>query len=79
MNENWIRIDSTRTKTTFFVNKNNINGIAISPEKPTEFSIICCGDEEASFFCFGSVEERNQKLNEILGVKPITEPTENNN
>ena len=50
----------------FYVNRNNIAGFSLSPNKPTDLCISMCGDTEPWVFTFPSVEKRNEKLNEIL-------------
>ena len=77
--ENFIRIDETDY--SFFVNRANISGICINKNKPHEFEILMCGDETPTKFTFASVEERNNKLTEILrtegyAISKDTEPQE---
>lgn len=65
MNRRWIRIDIKNT--SCFFNRENIAGISISADKPTQLCILMIGDENPTVFTFPTVEERNNKLTEIFG------------
>ena len=65
----FIRIDDNDL--SFFINRANISGVCINKNKPHEFDILMCGDEEPTKFTFPTVEERNNKLSEILADKGL--------
>ena len=65
----FIRIEEKNV--IFYVNRNNIAGLSISPNKPTDLCISMCGDTEPWLFTFSTTEERNNKLSEILADKGL--------
>ena len=60
----WIRI--TEGETTFFLNQSNIAGVSISTLQPSRLVVLMIGDTEAQIFTFPNVQERNNKLSEII-------------
>ena len=73
MENKWIRFDqemhksATETFTiSYFIPTQNIAGISIRNDMPTTISIMMVGDEEPTSFRFKTVEERNNKLSEIM-------------
>ena len=66
----FIRIEANENF-SFFFNRQNIAGVAIDKRKPTELHILMVGDEDPTPFKFNTVEERNDKLSEILADKGL--------
>lgn len=73
MENKWIRFDQEMHKSatetfmiSFFIPTRNIAGISIRNDMPTTISIMMVGDEEPTPFHFKTVEERNNKLSEIM-------------
>lgn len=66
--KNFVRVDLTvgGKSVSYFLQRSNISGLAISPEHPTKIDILMVGDDDPTTFTFPTVEERNKKLNEIL-------------
>lgn len=54
----------------YFVNRQNIAGVVIDKNCPHEFAISMIGDTEPTTFAFSNVEERNNKLTEIMREVP---------
>ena len=63
--KNWVRLEMADT--SFFVNRSNVAGVMISKNTPTMLSILMVGDEHSTTFSFNTVQDRNNKLTEILG------------
>ena len=66
----FIRIEADENSSCF-IHRRNIAGIAIDKRKPTELHILMIGDENPSLFKFNTVEERNNKLSEILADRGL--------
>ena len=64
MENNWVRLEIKDD--IFFVPTHNIAGIHINKRLPQSLSILMIGDEEPTKFIFESVQERNEKLNELM-------------
>ena len=60
----FIRINEGET--SFFINPSNIAGVSISTLQPSILNILMIGDTEPQTFTFPNVQERNNKLSEIL-------------
>ena len=68
----WVRFNMPPL--SYFVQRSNINTVSINEKHPNEIILTMTGDDPdccGTAFTFNSVEERNQKLNEIF--QEITE------
>lgn len=61
---NFVRIEENDY--IFYINRKNIAGVSIYKNHPNELLILMVGDTEPTSFIFSNVEERNNKLTEIL-------------
>lgn len=65
MRKDWVRFELNEH--SFFVQRSHIIGVGINKNKPTQLTILMTNDsEEGTAFNFNSVQERNEKLNEIF-------------
>lgn len=64
----FIRIE--KNEYVYYVNRQNIAGVSIYKQHPHELTILMIGDTEPTSFTFPNVEERNEKLTEILREVP---------
>jgi hypothetical protein len=65
MKKDWVRFELNEH--SFFVQRSHIIGVGINKNKPTQLTILMTNDsEEGTVFNFNSVQERNEKLNEIF-------------
>lgn len=63
----WVRFEMSPC--SYFVQRSNINTVCINKNHPNEIVLTMTGDDPdccGTAFTFNSVEERNQKLNEIF-------------
>lgn len=66
MKKDWVRFELNEH--FLFVQRSHIVGVGINKNKPTQLTILMTNDsEEGTVFNFNSVQERNEKLNEIFG------------
>lgn len=66
--DNYVRIEENEY--IYYINRQNITGVAIDKNCPHELAILMVGDTEPTTFTFSNVEERNNKLTEILREAP---------
>lgn len=66
--DNFIRIEENNT--IFFINRENIAGVSIDKSRPNELLLLMVGDTMPTNFVFSNVQERNDKLTEILREAP---------
>lgn len=65
MKKDWVRFELNEH--SFFVQRSHIVGVGINKNKPTQLTILMTNDsEEGTVFNFNSVQERNEKMNEIF-------------
>lgn len=66
MKKDWVRFELNEH--FLFVQRSHIVGVGINKNKPTQLTILMTNDsEEGTVFNFNSVQERNEKMNEIFG------------
>lgn len=66
MKKDWVRFELNEH--SLFVQRSHIVGVGINKNKPTQLIIFMTNDsEEGTVFNFNSVQERNEKMNEIFG------------
>ena len=66
MKKDWVRFELNEH--FLFVQRSHIVGVGINKNKPTQLTILMTNDsEECTVFNFNSIQERNEKLNEIFG------------
>lgn len=68
----FIRIDEGNT--SFFINKTNIAGVSIDKTQPHRLCVLMIGDTIPTEFTFSNVQERNDKLTEILRTEGYAIP-----
>lgn len=64
MENNWVRLEIKDD--IFFIPTHNIAGIHINKHLPQSLTLLMIGDEEPTKFIFENVEERNNKLSELM-------------
>lgn len=72
MKKDWVRFELNGY--SLFVQRSHIVGVGINKNKPTLLTVLMTSDsEEGTTFNFNSVQERNEKLNEIFGEEKETD------